>query len=108
MQTGSRRSCPTSPPHSANPSDRARRSKRPPPASTSSSEHMPRQKPERTTEHKERRTENPERRTSMCNLGHDHHANALGFLVDAPEIRALISETRRLSREVTDTAARVE
>jgi len=44
----------------------------------------------------------------MCNLGHDHHANAFGFLVDAPEIRALISETRRLSREVTDTAARVE
>jgi 3-mercaptopropionate dioxygenase len=44
----------------------------------------------------------------MCNL-HDHdHRDGFGFLVDAPEIRALIAETRRLTREVSDTAARVE
>jgi len=44
----------------------------------------------------------------MCNLGHDHHADAFGFLLDAPEIRTLIAETRRLTREIADTAARVE
>ena len=43
----------------------------------------------------------------MCNL-HDHdYRDGFGFLVDAPEIRALIAETRRLTREVGDTAARV-
>jgi 3-mercaptopropionate dioxygenase len=44
----------------------------------------------------------------MCNLGHDHHSDAFGFLVDVPEIRTLIAETRRLTREIPDTAARVE
>jgi predicted metal-dependent enzyme (double-stranded beta helix superfamily) len=44
----------------------------------------------------------------MCNLGHDHHADAFGFLVDLPDIRALIAETRRLTREIADTAARVD
>jgi len=43
----------------------------------------------------------------MCTLGHDHHADAFGFLVDAPEIRTLIAETRRLTTEIADTAARV-
>jgi 3-mercaptopropionate dioxygenase len=43
----------------------------------------------------------------MCNFGHDHHADAFGFLVDAPEIRTLIAETRRLTREIADTDARV-
>lgn len=51
---------------------------------------------------------------SMCDFGtHDHSmANEtprpFGFLVDAPEIRALIAETARLSAAMPDTAARVE
>jgi len=45
----------------------------------------------------------------MCDLAHPHdHPSAFGYLVDAPEIRALIDETRRLTREIADTAARVE
>jgi predicted metal-dependent enzyme (double-stranded beta helix superfamily) len=45
----------------------------------------------------------------MCDFGQPHtHARDFGFLVDAPEIRALIAETRRLTGEVPDTAARVE
>jgi predicted metal-dependent enzyme (double-stranded beta helix superfamily) len=52
----------------------------------------------------------------MCdfNQHHDHDASEaatprpFGFLVDVPEIRALIDETRRLMAEVPDTAARVE
>lgn len=51
----------------------------------------------------------------MCDFGRPHHhaSNAkdgkdFGFLVDTPEIRALVEETRRLMREVPDTAARVE
>jgi predicted metal-dependent enzyme (double-stranded beta helix superfamily) len=35
---------------------------------------------------------------------HDH----FGFLVDTPEIRALVAETERLVRDVPDDAARVE
>jgi 3-mercaptopropionate dioxygenase len=42
----------------------------------------------------------------MCNL-HDHPGD-FGFIVDVPEIRALIDETRRLSREIHDHAARVD
>ena len=43
----------------------------------------------------------------MCDLNHahDHH---FGFLVDVPEIRALIEETARLTSSVTDVRARVE
>ena len=33
---------------------------------------------------------------------------AFGFLVDAPEIRALVNETRRATSAIADTAARVE
>lgn len=45
----------------------------------------------------------------MCDFGQPpSHAKDFGFLVDAPEIRALVDETRRLTREITDTAARVE
>jgi 3-mercaptopropionate dioxygenase len=44
----------------------------------------------------------------MCDLGHPHEHSAYGYLVDTPEIRALIDETRRLTSEVGDTAARVE
>lgn len=44
----------------------------------------------------------------MCNFG-DHHAHQdFGFLVDAPEIRALVEETRRLTAEIADTKQRVE
>lgn len=43
----------------------------------------------------------------MCDLSHHDHAD-FGFLVDVPEIRALIDETRRLSREIRDHAQRVE
>jgi len=46
----------------------------------------------------------------MCDLGggHDHGRNHFGFIVDVPEIRALIDETRRLTEEIGDTALRVE
>src|SRR5215210_7574879 len=44
----------------------------------------------------------------MCDFAHhDPHA-AYGFLVDVPEIRALIDETRRLIGAVPDTAARLD
>ncbi|HXD17092.1 MAG TPA: hypothetical protein VN654_08745 [Vicinamibacterales bacterium] len=43
----------------------------------------------------------------MCDLDHHQHGD-FGFIVDVPEIRALIDETRRLSREIRDHAARVE
>lgn len=39
---------------------------------------------------------------------HSRKPPRFGFLVDVPEIRALIAETRRLSSEIADTAARVE
>jgi predicted metal-dependent enzyme (double-stranded beta helix superfamily) len=42
----------------------------------------------------------------MCDLFEKHHH--YGFLVDTPEVRALVAETQRLMREVTDDAARVE
>jgi predicted metal-dependent enzyme (double-stranded beta helix superfamily) len=42
----------------------------------------------------------------MCNLSHNHAD--FGFIVDVSEIRALIDETRRLSREIRDHAARVD
>jgi predicted metal-dependent enzyme (double-stranded beta helix superfamily) len=46
----------------------------------------------------------------MCDFGKQHHHEAkdFGFLVDVPEIRALVDETRRLTAEITDTKARVE
>jgi 3-mercaptopropionate dioxygenase len=53
----------------------------------------------------------------MCDFGrhdHDHHDDVdgarphFGFLVDVPEIRDLIAETRRLTTDIADTAARVE
>jgi 3-mercaptopropionate dioxygenase len=46
----------------------------------------------------------------MCDFGQHNHADAkdFGFLVDVPEIRALIDETRRLTADIADTAARVE
>jgi predicted metal-dependent enzyme (double-stranded beta helix superfamily) len=51
----------------------------------------------------------------MCDFGRGHHhldgaeaSRHFGFLVDVPEIRELIGETRRLTSEMPDTAARVE
>ena len=49
----------------------------------------------------------------MCDFG-QHPSTPLGashnfgFLVDVPEVRALIDETRRLTTAISDTAARVE
>lgn len=42
----------------------------------------------------------------MCDLGHAHEH--YGFLVDVPEIRELIDQTRRLTQEIPDTSQRVE
>lgn len=44
----------------------------------------------------------------MCDVGHDHHHDAFGFLIDTPEIRALVAETVRLTAEISDAATRVE
>ncbi len=44
----------------------------------------------------------------MCDLGQHHHHKDFGFLVDVPQIRALIEETRRLTSEIADTSLRVE
>ena len=44
----------------------------------------------------------------MCDLSpHDHHAD-FGFIVDVPEIRALIEETQRLTTAMSSHAERVE
>ena len=42
----------------------------------------------------------------MCDLS--AKTDRFGFLVDTPEIRALVAETERLMREVTDDAERVQ
>src|SRR6185295_11751515 len=44
----------------------------------------------------------------MCDLGHHDHDEHFGFLVDVPEIRALINETARLRAAMSDDAARVD
>jgi 3-mercaptopropionate dioxygenase len=44
----------------------------------------------------------------MCDIGHRHEREGFGFLVDTPEIRTLIDETRRLTAAIGDTPARVE
>ncbi len=43
----------------------------------------------------------------MCDLNHHEHGD-FGFIVDVPEIRALIDETRRLAGTIREHAARVE
>jgi predicted metal-dependent enzyme (double-stranded beta helix superfamily) len=45
----------------------------------------------------------------MCDFGqpHSHHSD-FGFLVDVPEVRALIKETQRLTHHLAGAAARVE
>ena len=42
----------------------------------------------------------------MCNFSNDE--DRFGFIVDTPEIRELIEETRRLTREISSDAERVE
>jgi 3-mercaptopropionate dioxygenase len=44
----------------------------------------------------------------MCDMGHSHDHDHFGFLVDTPEIRALIDEARRLTTTVDNHAERVE
>src|SRR3954470_961326 len=44
----------------------------------------------------------------MCDLDHTHQHQHFGFLVDTPEIRALVAETERLTTEITDLEARVD
>jgi 3-mercaptopropionate dioxygenase len=44
----------------------------------------------------------------MCDFGRGHDHPAFGFLVDCPEIRALVEETRQLTATIADTAVRVE
>jgi predicted metal-dependent enzyme (double-stranded beta helix superfamily) len=44
----------------------------------------------------------------MCNLEHTHDHQHFGFLVDTPEIRALVAETQRLTASIDDVTARVE
>ena len=45
----------------------------------------------------------------MCELDHTHdRTKPFGFLVDRPEIRALIAETRRLTTSIRDEAERVD
>ena len=45
----------------------------------------------------------------MCDFGHDtSEQKDFGFLVDVPEIRSLIFETRRLTEEIDDAKIRVE
>jgi predicted metal-dependent enzyme (double-stranded beta helix superfamily) len=43
----------------------------------------------------------------MCDMGHDHGREGFGYLVDAPEIRALIDEVRRVSETMRADEDRV-
>jgi 3-mercaptopropionate dioxygenase len=43
----------------------------------------------------------------MCDTGH-HHVDGFGFLVDVPEVRDLIAETRRVTETLRGNADRVE
>jgi len=44
----------------------------------------------------------------MCDLNHAAHREGFGYVVDAPEIRALIAETARLRAAIADDDARLE
>jgi predicted metal-dependent enzyme (double-stranded beta helix superfamily) len=44
----------------------------------------------------------------MCDTGHAHDHGAFGFLVDTPEVRALIDEAHRQMSDTVDVAERVE
>ena len=43
----------------------------------------------------------------MCDMGHDHGREGFGYLVDAPEIRALIDEVQRVSETIRAVEDRV-
>lgn len=43
----------------------------------------------------------------MCDTGH-HHVDGFGFLVDVPEVRELITETRRVTEQFHSNVDRVE
>ncbi len=43
----------------------------------------------------------------MCDMDHDHHGEKFGFLVNTPEIRALIDEAERVRQAIPDAAGRV-
>ena len=43
----------------------------------------------------------------MCDLSHDYTTD-FGFIVDVPQVRDLIAETARVTREIPGNAARVE
>jgi hypothetical protein len=43
----------------------------------------------------------------MCDVGQPQGPD-FGFLVDVPEIRALVDLTRQLTQDIPDTAARVD
>jgi len=44
----------------------------------------------------------------MCNSDHWHEKEGFGFLVDTPEVRALVDATHRHTASVADVADRVE
>ena len=44
----------------------------------------------------------------MCDFGQHHDHKDFGFLVDVPEVRALVGETRRLTAEIADPQQRVD
>ena len=44
----------------------------------------------------------------MCNTGHWHEHEGFGFLVDTPQIRALVDATRDCSERIADLPERVE
>src|SRR5262249_53125531 len=46
----------------------------------------------------------------MCDMGHTHHHEngQFGFLVDAPQVRALIDETQRQMQRDADEVERIE
>jgi 3-mercaptopropionate dioxygenase len=44
----------------------------------------------------------------LCDLDHGEHREGFGFLVDAPEIHALIAETERLRATILDDGARLD
>jgi predicted metal-dependent enzyme (double-stranded beta helix superfamily) len=43
----------------------------------------------------------------MCDMGHDHGREGFGYLVDTPEIRALIDEVRRVNETILAVEDRV-
>jgi predicted metal-dependent enzyme (double-stranded beta helix superfamily) len=44
----------------------------------------------------------------MCNFGHQHADQHFGFIVDAPEIRAIVRDTQRIAAGIPSDVDRVE